>query len=127
MLSHNFAHMSRPRRIAWLVATLLLLVGTTIPGSLKGTIEGQLWSAWPWSASAHFVLFGLIAALQVYGEDRWAVARAIALGIGLAVLTEQMQRFVPGRHPLVRDGLIDLAGTVTGLLVAKCGVRSTAR
>jgi len=111
--------MSRPRLIALLAATLMLLVGTTIPGSLKAAIEGQLWSPWPWSASAHFVLFALIAAFQAYGQNRWAVARALVLGVGLAVLTEQLQRLVPGRHPLLRDGLIDLTGTVTGLLMAR--------
>lgn len=112
--------MSPPRRRAALViAILLLLAGTTMPGSLKADIEGQLWSDWPWSAAAHFVLFGVIAALQVYGEGRWKIARALALGIGLAVLTEQLQQFVPGRHPLLRDGLIDLAGTVVGLVAAR--------
>jgi VanZ family protein len=112
--------MSPQRRLAALViAILLLLAGTTMPGSLKADIEGQLWRAWPWSASAHFVLFGVIAAIQIYGEGRWALARALVLGVGLAVLTEQLQQFVPGRHPLLRDGLIDLAGTVTGVLAAR--------
>ena len=90
-----------------------------MPASLKADIEGQLWSAWPWSASAHFLLFGVIAALQVYGEKRWAIARAVALAITLAILTEQLQQFVPGRHPLVRDGLIDLAGSMVGLVAAR--------
>lgn len=112
--------MSPQIRIAVLViAILLLLAGTTMPASLKADIEGQLWSAWPWSASAHFVMFGVIAAIQIYGDGRWAIARALALGVGLALLTEQLQQFVPGRHPLLRDGLIDLAGTVTGVLAAR--------
>ena len=97
-------------------AIVLLLVGTTMPGSLKAEIEGQLWSAWPWSASAHFVMFAVIAAIPAYGTGRWWPARVLALAIGLALLTETLQRFVPGRHPLLRDGLIDLAGTATGLL-----------
>jgi len=111
--------MSNPRRTALLTAVVLLVAGTTMPGSLKADIEGHLWSAWPWSGSAHFVMFGLIAAIQVYGEGRWAIARAIALGICLAVLTELLQRFVPGRHPLLRDCLIDFSGTVVGLMAVR--------
>jgi VanZ family protein len=42
----------------------------------------------------------------------------LALAVFLAAATEFVQQFVPGRHPLVRDALIDLAGTITGLLLA---------
>jgi len=107
----------RPRAVLAGVV-LLLLVGTTLPGSLKAGIEGQLWSGWPWSASAHFVLFALIAAIPAYGKGRWWPLRALALVIALALLTEWLQDFVPGRHPLLRDGLIDMAGAVTGLAIA---------
>jgi hypothetical protein len=118
--------MTRKQQLAALAAVILvLLVGTTIPGSLKGEIEGQLWHGWPWSASAHFVLFAIIAAIPVYGEDRWWVVRATTLALSLAVLTEFLQEFAPGRHPMLRDVLIDLAGTATGLIVS--AVRRPAR
>lgn len=106
------------RRLALLAAIAVLLVGTTMPGSLKGEIEGRLWHLWPWSASAHFVLFGVIAAIPAYGEGRWRVWRALALGIFLALLTEWLQGFAPDRHPSLRDALIDLCGTISGLAVA---------
>lgn len=117
--------MTRRQQLAALAAAILvLLVGTTIPGSLKGEIEGQLWHGWPWSASAHFVLFAVIAAIPVYGEDRWWMARAIALALFLAALTESLQSFAPGRHPMLRDVLIDLAGTAAGLIVSAVGRRA---
>jgi hypothetical protein len=105
-------------RAAFAVVIVLLLVGTTIPGSLKADIEGQLWTGWPWSSTAHFVLFAVIAALPVYGPGRWGAIRALALAAFLAVLTECLQSLVPGRHPMLRDGLIDLAGTAAGLMIA---------
>jgi VanZ family protein len=64
------------------------------------------------------VLFAVIAALPVYGPDRWGAIRALALAIFLAILTECLQSLVPGRHPMLRDGLIDLAGTAAGLAIA---------
>ena len=106
----------RPGLLA--LAVVVLLIGTTMPGALKGSIEGELWHGWPWSAFAHFTLFALIAATPAYGEDRWWPFRAAALALALAFITEFLQQFVPGRHPLLRDGLIDLAGTLTGLMIA---------
>ena len=104
--------------LAWGTAILLLLVGTTMPGGLKADIEGQLWQEWPWSASAHFVLFAFIAGAPVYGSGRSWPLRAFGLAIALALLTEWLQSFVPGRHPMLRDGLIDMAGAFTGVLVS---------
>ena len=109
--------------LAWGCAVILLLVGTTMSGSLKADIEGQLWHALPWSASAHFVLFGVIAAIPVYGRGRLWGLRALALALLLAFLTEWLQGFVPGRHPLVRDGIIDLCGAATGLLAGSLCLR----
>jgi hypothetical protein len=107
------------RKAVWLLTILVLIVGITIPGSLKAEIEGHLWSSLPWSASAHFVLFAIIAAIPVYGEDRWRTVRALLLAIALATLTELLQQSVPGRHALLRDGLIDLAGAMTGIAIGE--------
>jgi hypothetical protein len=104
--------------LAWCVAVALLLAGTTMPGSLKSEIEGQLWHAWPWSASAHFTLFAVIAAIPVYGQVRTWPLRALAVALGLAVLTEWLQGFVPGRHPLLRDVVIDLGGAMAGVVAS---------
>lgn len=109
--------------LAWGAAVVLLLIGTTIPGSVKAEIEGQLWHAWPWSASAHFVLFAVIAAIPVYGEGRTWPLRALAVALFFAFLTEWLQQFVAGRHPLLRDGIIDLCGAATGMLAATLALR----
>jgi VanZ family protein len=91
-----------------------LLVGTLMPGSTKAEIEGHLWSALPWSTLGHFGLFAAIAALPVYGSGRSTFWRAMLLTLLLAATTESLQHWVPGRHPLVRDALLDLAGALTG-------------
>jgi hypothetical protein len=93
---------------------LTLFVGTLMPGSLKSEIEGHMGSALPWSAMAHFVLFAAMAALPVYGRWWGGFAGALLLALALAASTELLQLWVPGRHPLLRDGLIDLAGALAG-------------
>jgi hypothetical protein len=92
----------------------LLLVGTLMPGALKSQIEGSLWHSIPWSAAAHFCLFGAIAWTAAFG-GRIGFLRALVLAAVLAGLTETLQGFVPGRHPLWRDVGIDMAGAVLGL------------
>jgi VanZ family protein len=103
---------------------VVLFIGTSMPGSLKASIEGQLWHTWPWSGSAHFVLFAIIAAIPAYGQGRWRMVRVLALAVCLAAATEFVQQFVPGRHPLLRDALIDLSGAITGLIIATAARRS---
>jgi VanZ family protein len=83
---------------------------------------------WPWSASAHFVLFAIIAAIPAYGKGTWNLAPVLGLAVGLAAATEFLQQFVPGRHPLLRDALIDLSGTISGLvLTAALRIRKNGR
>lgn len=94
---------------------VLLFVGALMPSTLKAQIESHLWDALPWSSVAHFALFAAIAALPVYGSGWAGLWRAVLLAALLAAITEFMQTLVPGRHPLLRDALIDLAGTFTGL------------
>ena len=55
------------------------------------------------------------ATLSVYGTGRAGVWRAILVAMLFAGLTELLQSLVPGRHPLMRDALIDMAGAMTGL------------
>ncbi|TWO72284.1 VanZ family protein [Caenimonas sedimenti] len=107
--------MNRYLALALLIAALL--AGTAMPGDLKAEIEGQLWQTIPWSATAHFVLFALIALCPVYGRGAWTVMRIFALALLLAMVTELLQSLIPGRHPLVRDVFIDLSGTCIGVLL----------
>ena len=94
---------------------VLLFVGTLMPGSLKAQIESTLWDSMPWSSLAHFAVFGAMATLSVYGNGRTGVWRAVMIAVFFAGATEFLQALVPGRHPLMRDALIDMAGTMTGL------------
>ena len=94
---------------------LLLFVGTLMPGSLKAQIESNFWGAIPWSSLAHFALFAGLAALSVYGNGRAGVGRAVLIASLFAGVTEFLQSLVPGRHPLMHDALIDMAGALTGL------------
>ena len=106
------------KRNAWIVFCVLvavLLAGTTMPAALKNEIEGQMWRRLPWSMLAHYTLFTLIALCPVYGFGRAAVWRTLAVALFLAVLTETLQSFVPGRVPTLRDVCIDLGGTMTAL------------
>src|SRR4051812_5438614 len=89
-------------RTSLLLAVCVLLAGTTVPGSVKADIEGLLWRWWPWVGTAYFVLFAVIAAIPAYGDGKWRMVRVFALGAGLAVCTELLQSFVPGRHPLLQ-------------------------
>ena len=88
-----------------------------MPGSVKAEIEGHFWSALPWSGTAHFVLFCAIAAVPVYGSGPKAFWAAMLLAVLLAVGTETLQHWVPGRHPTLRDVLIDLAGALAGCVL----------
>ena len=103
------------RLLGLLVAALF--VGTLMPGDLKAQIETQLWHTLPWSAMAHFCLFGAMAALPGYGSGWVGPRRALYLALLLAALTELGQAWVPGRHPLLRDVAIDLSGCVAGLML----------
>lgn len=106
---------SRRSKVAVLVLALVTLLGTWIPGELKAGIEARLWGVLPWSTLAHFALFAAIAAVPAYGRGWRAAARPLALAAALALLSEMVQQWVPGRHPLLRDGLVDMAGAVVGL------------
>ena len=117
--SHT-ASESRPTWARWMLtlAVSALFVGSLVPGSVKADVEGYLWSTLPWASLGHFVLFGAMAALPAYGHGRSALARALLLALVLAVTTELLQWFVPGRHPRLRDVAIDLAGALAGCAFA---------
>ena len=91
-----------------------LLFGALMPASLKHSAHALLGLQLPWPSIGHFVLFLLIAMVGPYGTGLAAEKRAILLALALAIGTEVLQHWVPGRHPMLRDVGIDLAGTATG-------------
>lgn len=101
-----------------LLSTLLLIAaGTLMPGQIKNDAHMLLGQHLPWPAVAHLVLFGVLAGLPVYGNGWRGSWRAVGLALGVAVATELLQGLVPGRHPMLRDVGIDLAGAVVGRMV----------
>ena len=118
------------RRTAWtlfIVLVLLLVAGTTMPSAVKVSIEGRMWQPLPWSKLAHYTLFTLIGLCPVYGAGSTAAWRILLVGLLLAVLTELMQTFVPGRQPHLRDVLVDMGGTSTALLLLRLLPRQDVR
>ena len=117
--SHT-ASESQAASVRWVLLLLVmtLFVGALVLGSVKADVERHLWSNLPWASLGHFVLFGAMAALPAYGHGRNALARALLLALLLAVTTELLQSFVPGRHPRLRDVAIDFAGALAGCAFA---------
>lgn len=81
------------------------------------------------SVAAHFSEYALLAALLwlALRSTPALASRAAALAFGIAVLyaasDELHQSFVPGRHPDVRDLLVDAAGALTALLLLRWWAR----
>jgi ABC-type Fe3+ transport system permease subunit len=83
----------------------------------------HVWQPSLLSISAHFAEYAILAALLWYAlRSTPALAgRAAPLAFTLAVLyaisDEFHQSFVPGRHPDVRDVLVDAAGALVAVLL----------
>jgi len=67
--------------------------------------------------SGHFFLFLMLAAVLVNNYP-WKIPQLLILMIILAGATELMQFFVDGREPGIFDGLLDLCGAFSGVVVA---------
>ena len=101
-----------------------IVVGALMPNSLRRELQSHLWQGIPWSAIGHFVLFALLAACPIYGRGPGRWERAALVAIVLAIGTEMMQGWIPGRYPRVRDVGLDMCGTLAGLLVARWWLRT---
>lgn len=86
---------------------------------------------WPHlDKGAHFVEYSILGALLFRafrlsgGSRREATLLSIALAAALAAGDEWLQSHVPGRTASLFDGLADLAGLLTGVLIARRFVKS---
>ncbi len=118
--------------VRWLVLALLLLlavVAVMLPSYTLAWLRsdygwfGELmqWldeASTPTFDMTHVVLFGGIAFLAACLWPRVAWWRIGFLFLLLAVATELVQFWVPGRTPLVGDAWDDLVGVACGLVVA---------
>jgi len=106
------------RSLLWgfAVCTLLLFMGTLMPGAWRDSIESRLFpSHVPVSSLAHLVLFALMTGLLRLPPLAWPLRRVLAIALALAICTELLQHFALGRHPSVRDVVIDMAGAGLGV------------
>jgi hypothetical protein len=104
-------------------ALLLVLLGTLMPGALKAWIESRLGSWLPWSSLGHFFLFAALALFQTLRTGHRGTSAVVGVGFAIAVATETLQNWIPGRHPLASDVLLDVAGTIFGWLIANAWLR----
>lgn len=86
-------------------ARLLLLVAT-VPSPLQNAM--------------HFVLYGLLTLFWAAALERYKrpILWAATLAIGIGVLLEYAQLFVPGRYSSLLDIGLNTAGVLIGILVA---------
>ena len=68
---------------------------------------------------AHFTVYAVLAVLfrRALPSHRWMWVLAWVLTVLYAASDEWHQSFVPGRHPLETDILIDACGAAAGLLI----------
>lgn len=97
-----------------------ILLGTLMPGPWRDAAARPFELTLDLGLVAHVVLFAGLC-LQLPFTRWWAMAwwHVPAIGLGLALLTEGLQSFVPGRHPNLAGVLQDLAGTLMGWVAAR--------
>lgn len=102
------------------------VINTVVPNTITEQ-NMPVFSSFIRKAIGHFGLFGLdaiITCLAVYFsigytdwyKHYWGIAISSGIGITIAILTEVIQTFVPGRSGEVTDSLIDSAGYLIGVL-----------
>ncbi len=102
------------------LCALLLFVGTLMPGDWRDSIEGRLFpSYFPFSSLAHFALFALMTGFLRMPPLAWSVGRVMVIVLLLAVSSEVLQHFALGRHPSLRDVVIDLVGAGVGIWLVR--------
>ncbi|WP_407692710.1 VanZ family protein [Reichenbachiella carrageenanivorans] len=62
-----------------------------------------------------FFVYALWVGLAIKPQSRYIYG--FCIGSSLAILTEWLQSYVPGRQADIYDGLADVAGTIVGLFV----------
>jgi VanZ family protein len=99
------------------VQLLAFLVGTQLPGPMRGAMEAELGLPFPISSLAHFVLCAGIAAVLLCKPIDIGAFKVLLLMLALGFFTEGMQFFAIDRHPRWVDVFIDLSGAATSILV----------
>ena len=119
-------------RLLALASIVIILFLLSLPGHWIALLQSwvQLW--WPWSSSEsissnfpidkliHSIMFATCAALFMRGwpmfrQHWWAVCLLLFV---YGLVTELIQRYVPGRSATLGDFLADVIGVVIGMTAA---------
>lgn len=102
------------------ILVLVLLLGLQALASHQSSIPGPLEITHPWDKLMHlsfFLILGLVTG--------WALDRKVAFGwllaalVGVGVLDEFHQSFVPGREVSAGDLAADALGAALGLVICR--------
>jgi VanZ family protein len=99
--------------IVWMALIFTFSAQPTLP-----SLPGAFWDTLM-KKGAHFTVYAVLAALswRALEPRRGAFGWAWLLAVLYACTDEWHQSFVPGRHPMATDVLIDACGAATALLL----------
>ena len=104
--------------------TVVLFVGTLVPGSWKDAATPPLAMPIDLAVLAHIALFAgicfTIAPAQFWRVRSWQV---LLSGLALALLSEGLQFFAIDRHPNLAGVFQDMVGSVVGWVLGRFRVR----
>lgn len=102
-------------RLLTLALVALLFFATLMPGSWKDAAAQPLHSPVDLAALAHVALFAAICFMIPLAQFwRVRLGHLLAVGLGLALLTEGLQHFAIDRHPELAGIYQDMFGTFIG-------------
>jgi VanZ family protein len=105
-------------RILRLLVTLSIVVGSLLPGGAAALRELRLLHIN--DKVEHFGAYLLLGWLAAWMQSRTAPWISFLRLVGLGVLLEVLQIFVPGRSCELADALADSGGVLLGLILGAC-------
>ena len=98
------------------------IIGKDATRALKAAVADTPWDLSDW---VHFVIFAWLGFLLWLGRPDLRGWTSWGLVVVLAISAEVAQGLAPGRSPRLDDVMLNLAGGMTGLLLAMGGVALT--
>lgn len=93
------------KRFIFLIVTLIVIIVTLIP--LPQKIQNK---ALGWDKLIHFSIFGILGFFAQASISLFA----LLYGLFLAIVTEFLQKFIPGRMPDIVDFSTNMMGIIIG-------------
>ncbi len=107
---------ARALRVLWIVALLLVIAGSLLPGSSLPIRELNYYHVN--DKVLHFLAYGVLAFLPALHERRPALVGLVAAVVLIGVLLEFGQRWSPGRTFDLADMAANACGALCGLVLA---------